>query len=529
MGSKTPDNHLRSMRRPRVKRDTITRKASPLPGVHKRYKRTKDEKNTVQQDGNTATGTQHTKAVSVNEQSTSARRLIKNPGRTVHLPGNTHVEEVCGDDSVSDDVSMPSLDLDSRTSESQLSHDEVGRQYEVSPDETETWSQESTSDFSTPLEYSPVGFSVCPGTSVRTSDDCIPFDLNPLILDFNAMPEDCLFQSSFGYEFSGTNMADIDRVGNQYPQDQGTELLPKEFMNSQYMHPRFISRSYDLATDFENVQCKVRLDDSNDELTFAKWKPVATPEFGSSRSVPMATCPEGGENQSNNLSLELDSTCGSITGLSAQNIHLMEWILDGADELEDKQSISTAQSSPATDKGTGLEFACPFLKRFPIEHQKCGKYTLRRIKDVKQHILRQHCGPKIYCPRCYEKFDTFRARDDHLRLGSCISLPISRFHFSDDQRERLRDCGSRRSNDEDRWMDIWDLAFPESERPASPYIENSQLELISSFRRYCDDNAALHVAKVLKELHQSTTRPEELATMVQHIVRSLLNDFEHAS
>lgn len=69
---------------------------------------------------------------------------------------------------------------------------------------------------------------------------------------------------------------------------------------------------------------------------------------------------------------------------------------------------------PLSESGEAKPLACPFYKRDPKQHQVCGKYKLRRIKDVKQHIYRLHYNPELYCPRCRLKFECFSKRDHHI-------------------------------------------------------------------------------------------------------------------
>ncbi|KAJ2973407.1 hypothetical protein NQ176_g6626 [Zarea fungicola] len=64
-------------------------------------------------------------------------------------------------------------------------------------------------------------------------------------------------------------------------------------------------------------------------------------------------------------------------------------------------------------------FACPFYKRFPVCHLECTFHDLRSIREVRQHILRQHTQKYFHCSICFERFSSPRPRDDHVRSQDC--------------------------------------------------------------------------------------------------------------
>ncbi|KAF4466581.1 hypothetical protein FALBO_6561 [Fusarium albosuccineum] len=80
-------------------------------------------------------------------------------------------------------------------------------------------------------------------------------------------------------------------------------------------------------------------------------------------------------------------------------------------------------------------FACTFPKKDLKQYQSCAKFGFTRIRDVKQHIHRNHCNDV----------------DDALR-------------------SRLRQRSSRGRSREEQWYEIFDQLFPEhSPRPITPY------------------------------------------------------------
>ncbi|KAI1186637.1 hypothetical protein F5B17DRAFT_454187 [Nemania serpens] len=218
---------------------------------------------------------------------------------------------------------------------------------------------------------------------------------------------------------------------------------------------------------------------------------------------------------------------------SSGNGGLPEDLRGETDEHMDGESTGAKLSSRSRNREAEQRFTCPFVKRFPVKHEKCAKYTLSRIQDVKQHILRQHCGPENYCPVCFAVFGSSRKRDEHIRLGKCTRQEkprkVHRFHLEDDQRKALKDCRLRGSSEEDRWMELWEMTFPGTERPPSPYIESGQTELVSSLRRYCKPEVvAEHVRKILPEPCRVDSL-QELTSIMQHAIHDLLDSFEATS
>ncbi|KAI0471199.1 hypothetical protein F4859DRAFT_515422 [Xylaria cf. heliscus] len=168
---------------------------------------------------------------------------------------------------------------------------------------------------------------------------------------------------------------------------------------------------------------------------------------------------------------------------------------DGCDGGEDANLTNCGQ--PPRDNGGERLLACPFHKKDPQRYQDCSKYTLRRIKDVKQHIYRLHCKPELYCSRCFENFKCSNERDHHIREGGCAlqDMPKRDGIISDSQRKELKECRSRGTSKQKQWMELWNVVFPGAKPPRSPHIESGQAELLSSLRSYWDGNADEIIAR----------------------------------
>jgi hypothetical protein len=66
--------------------------------------------------------------------------------------------------------------------------------------------------------------------------------------------------------------------------------------------------------------------------------------------------------------------------------------------------------------------ACPYWKRKPNKHRRCCKLTLKRIRDVKQHLHRRHT-PEFYCERCFVIFPNDQSHQDHVISVLCRREP----------------------------------------------------------------------------------------------------------
>ncbi|KAI8632652.1 hypothetical protein F5Y19DRAFT_326093 [Xylariaceae sp. FL1651] len=189
----------------------------------------------------------------------------------------------------------------------------------------------------------------------------------------------------------------------------------------------------------------------------------------------------------------------------------------------DKNCQFTNSRRPSRDNG-GKSLACPFHKMDPHRYNECGRYTLRRIKDVKQHIYRLHCKPELYCSRCYQNFKSSSERDLHIRDGGCTlkEAPNHDGIISEHQKKELKDCGSRGTSKEQQWMEVWDVIFPNMNRPRSSYVDNGQAELLCSLRSYWDGNAGEIIARSLGE-----PGPECVDfALIRNVVGLCLDQFE---
>ncbi len=141
-------------------------------------------------------------------------------------------------------------------------------------------------------------------------------------------------------------------------------------------------------------------------------------------------------------------------------------------DWERRHTPSLRQPSCNTFDPGSPSLACPFYKRDSSKYLSCRSNVLRRIKDVKQHIVRKHKKPEFYCPVCFDIFEETTTRDDHIQLRACFGRPDPMYDgITDDQKKHLSQP-SRGSTIMDQWRDTWRVLFPDVEPPNSPYIRN---------------------------------------------------------
>lgn len=155
-------------------------------------------------------------------------------------------------------------------------------------------------------------------------------------------------------------------------------------------------------------------------------------------------------------------------------------------------------SADNNDKGSDVVFACPFQKYDPHKYHRCLKYTLNRIKDVKQHIYRQHTQPPYYCARCYKVFTTRDDRDEHSRRADCETrLPPHFEGISEEQKSELKKSSPRKKPLREQWYEVWDVIFPGQPHPKSIFIGNYVEEMVPLLRDLWNEKRAEIISGVI--------------------------------
>ena len=148
--------------------------------------------------------------------------------------------------------------------------------------------------------------------------------------------------------------------------------------------------------------------------------------------------------------------------------------------------------------------ACPFWKYDPYtKYRSCGAYTLKRIRDVKQHLTRRHT-PTLYCQVCYVIFQERDRLEEHIETRSCSRAPGSQLDGISPTTDRiLRGRANPKLSTEEQWFDIWSLLFPDKPRPFSPYNDPVLSADIGDFREYWQNHSHDALDDIIGELESN--------------------------
>lgn len=143
-------------------------------------------------------------------------------------------------------------------------------------------------------------------------------------------------------------------------------------------------------------------------------------------------------------------------------------------------------------------FSCHFYKKDPKRYEDCRLKGTSGISSLRRHILRKHRQPP-YCPTCFKAFGLVSERDQHIVMRDCT--PETSGHIegiSDHQASLIRKDGESR-NEETRWYYLWNVIFPESQKPQSAYTDNSIDKLCLIFQSFWRAKGQLVSAFLLKQ------------------------------
>ncbi|ROW00388.1 hypothetical protein VMCG_07222 [Cytospora schulzeri] len=161
--------------------------------------------------------------------------------------------------------------------------------------------------------------------------------------------------------------------------------------------------------------------------------------------------------------------------------------------LPEEQRVSTKRKRTTDRKDT---FACPYSKKDPVRHRDCYGYVLSRVRDVKQHLNRCHKLPH-YCPRCNEIFDTEALRDSHNMLCTSTTRAARPDGTTEEQRRQLSRKAEANTSMEDQWFGVWDILFPGTQRPKSPYNNSDLIQDITLFQEFLATSGLQFLSNVL--------------------------------
>lgn len=206
---------------------------------------------------------------------------------------------------------------------------------------------------------------------------------------------------------------------------------------------------------------------------------------------------------------------------------------DDDDDTEDLRKSPKRQDN--TEPENQQRFACPFYRHDPFKYTGCLSYSLRRIKDVKQHIYRKHGPLRYHCATCGLKFNTSDELTMHSFKAECTLARVQSAcleGISEDGMELLKRRGNRKASQKDQWLYIWEAAFPSAQPPESVWIGNHLDETVALIRLTWERNQRSILAPILadnKALVPSPMADHDLETVVIKTMTQVLNRFKEES
>ncbi|KAK4201041.1 hypothetical protein QBC40DRAFT_279023 [Triangularia verruculosa] len=174
---------------------------------------------------------------------------------------------------------------------------------------------------------------------------------------------------------------------------------------------------------------------------------------------------------------------------------------------------------------TDLSWSCPFWKLDSIRHMDCVSYKLKRVQDVKQHLVRKHYEFSIYCPICQQRFLDTKNRDDHIRRRECTenSRPgadPSTTSILPEKQEQLR--ARMTGSDVEIWYQMWDVLFHGHTPPTSPYRKTIIEEVADFMQDAWREHQSEIIVNVTNE-QPSDADSDMVGTQLQSLVSSALS------
>ncbi|KUI62532.1 Vegetative incompatibility protein HET-E-1 [Cytospora mali] len=191
--------------------------------------------------------------------------------------------------------------------------------------------------------------------------------------------------------------------------------------------------------------------------------------------------------------------------------------VEDVSDPEDDDAVIVRLSSSRVDT-----FACPFYFKDRTKNRTClTHHQLSSTEDVREHLCLMHIQP-LFCSVCKDVFHTCVARDDHIRSRTCAhnAFPMPD-GVTDWQAEQLYGQTSAVS-DEAQWFKIWDIIFPQTPPPASPFFTTANEYGVCHFRNFWMRHGQAIISEFLekKDIKVDKFKNEErtLAALYQSVL-----------
>lgn len=186
----------------------------------------------------------------------------------------------------------------------------------------------------------------------------------------------------------------------------------------------------------------------------------------------------------------------------------------------DSRSPAVRPKIQETDDSTTARLACPYFKKDLHAYHVCISYQLKRIKDVRQHIIRKHSFPDFYCGSCngtYQTANDFEGHQSYCRSTQRNNLGPNINAITGYQRCQLTTCKNGRRSIEQQWYDIWDIIFPGEARPRSVYVGSYLEEIMPMLRVFWNDKQSDIISSVVRNRDVNGLNDRDVGTVMQSV------------
>ncbi|KAK4221095.1 hypothetical protein QBC38DRAFT_344862, partial [Podospora fimiseda] len=169
--------------------------------------------------------------------------------------------------------------------------------------------------------------------------------------------------------------------------------------------------------------------------------------------------------------------------------------------------------------------ACPFLLFDELKNPACRNHRFRKIKEVKQHLRRQHAA-KCVCPSCQCPFRSKKSLHAHKQDG-CSAETRTPEWISEKTQQELRKYSRRGQSQEKQWFDVWKTVFPNRDPPASPFLKSEAEETLEALRKFWEESRAGILAEIDPSIPHHGTVGRKHEQVFDRLMQATLDRFEH--
>ncbi|KAJ0120903.1 hypothetical protein J7T55_015641 [Diaporthe amygdali] len=173
----------------------------------------------------------------------------------------------------------------------------------------------------------------------------------------------------------------------------------------------------------------------------------------------------------------------------------------GSDRPQHSKASSRRKTAPS--RHIRRTFACHYYLHDRIGYCDCLSKRLKRLSDVRQHLLERTHKQVVHCPVCGVTFTeqtvlARQRRDAHVQAATCerSQSPFNYPGITEDEEQQIRNIArngrTTQYTEVQRWYMIWDVLFPGEERPASPFLTE-----VPEIQRMLDQRDAVFIGSDL--------------------------------